>query len=114
MYHEQPNLSYYSAQFYYFYVNLQLLPPHPHTHSRQLAITSILVHGQIKEKTRLYSSYSSAIGNLQSNRLKYACTTHICKAIYLAPANMYTDHLVTHSDHHYCKQVLRKPCWNRS
>ena len=31
-------------------------------------------------------------------------STH--KAVYLAHANMHIDHLLTHSDCHYCKQIL--------
>ena len=31
-------------------------------------------------------------------------STH--KAVYLTPANMHTNHLLAHSDCHYCKQVL--------
>ena len=28
--------------------------------------------------------------------------------------NMHTNHLVTHSNHHNCKQVLQIPCWDRN
>ena len=65
---------------------------------------SIPVHGRVKEQTELYgiaitnySSYSPVNLNRHS--------TH--KAIYLAPANMHTNHhLLTYSGCHYCKQVL--------
>ena len=31
-------------------------------------------------------------------------STH--EAVYLAHTNMHANHLLAHSDHHYCKQVV--------
>ena len=40
------------------------------------------------------------------------------KTVYLVHANVHTNHLLAHFDHHYCKQVLyyktMLDCWDRS
>ena len=63
--------------------------------------------GSSKKKQDYNGSYSSDIGNLQPSRLNYVCIPHMKLFTYIAPANMHTNHLVAHSDHHYCKQVLQ-------
>ena len=68
----------------------------------ELISHSIPVRGQIKGKTGQYGNYYPG-NNLLPNRQIVHSTQQV---VYLAHANMHTNHLLVYSGCHYCKQVL--------
>ena len=59
--------------------------------------------GGSKEKTGLYGSYYLGNNLLLPSRQIVHSTQQV---VYLAHANMHTNHLLVYSGCHYCKQVL--------